>query len=109
MSETSSRAEPDSLADITVPIALMEGKEHESLRSPPHLDRSGIVSRLVEIREFDPSDAGGFFAGVEDMSTAQIGASVIGALTWLQDNPVSAHPFAIEQLQIVALNLKNLD
>ena len=94
-------------ADITVPLAMMSGREHENLRSPPMLDRAGIVRRLVEIREFDPERAGVFFADVEHMSSARIGARVVSALNWVQDN--QGHPFVVEQLQFIALNLKNLD
>jgi len=97
-----SRAKPD----ITVPIGLDEARARESLRWPPVLDHAEIVRRLVEIRDFGPLDTGDFFAGVEAMSPARIGAAVIGALAWLQDhhtdNPLS------HQLQILALNLKNL-
>jgi hypothetical protein len=93
--------------DITVPQAMMAGREHETLRSPPQLNRHEIVRRLVEIREFDPAGAGGYFGGVERMSAARIGARVIAALNSLQEK--SGHPFVAEQLQIVALNLKNLD
>ena len=96
-------------ADTTVPLSMIEGREQETLRSPPVLDRKEIVRRLVEIRGFDPDGAGGFFVDVEVRSAAQIGARVIGALTWLQANPRAAHPYVIEQLQLVALNLKNLD
>ena len=94
-------------ADITVPSAMMEGRENESLRSPPHMGRAEIVRRLAELSEFDPAGAGGYFKGVERLSSARIGARVVAALNWLQENP--AHPFVSEQLHLVALNLKNLD
>lgn len=99
--------EPAIQSDITVPLALMEGRENESLRSPPHMGRAEIIRRLQELREFDPKGAGGYFGGVERLSGARIGARVIAALTWLQEN--NGHPFVSEQLQLVALNLKNLD
>ncbi len=98
---------PRDPADITVPLGLTAGRENESLRSPPRMDRADIVRRLVEIREFDPAKAGGFFKGIEKMSSARIGARVIAALNWMQDNP--GHPFVSEQLQLVALNLKHLE
>ena len=107
MADESPPRDPTKSADITVPLALMAGRENETLRSPPRLDRAEIVRRLVEIREFDPARAGGFFKGVEKMSSARIGARVIAALNWMQDNP--GHPFVSEQLQLIALNLKYLE
>lgn len=101
------RGNPRDPADITVPLGLMAGRENESLRSPPRMDRADIVLRLVEIRDFDPARVGGFFKGIEKMSPARIGARVIAALNWMQDNP--GHPFVSEQLQLVALNLKHLE
>jgi len=107
MNATSSRPETEIQSDITVPLALLEGREHETLRSPPHMGRAEIVRRLGELRDFDPSGAGGYFENIEGLSSARIGARVIAALNWLQENP--AHPFVAQQLQLVALNLKNLD
>ena len=107
MNDSNFPSAADVQADVTVPQAMMVGREHETLRSPPQLDRHEIVRRLVEIREFDPAGAGGYFGGVERMSAARIGARVIAALNSLQEK--SGHPFVSEQLQIVALNLKNLD
>ena len=94
-------------ADTTVPSALMAGRENESLRSPPRLGREEIVRRLAELSEFDPTGAGGYFKGVAGLSSARIGARVVAALNWLQENP--SHPFVSQQLQLVALNLRNLD
>ena len=94
-------------ADVTVPLALLEGREHESMRSPPHMGRAEIVRRLAELRAFDPAGAGGYFQNIEGLSSARIGARVIAALNWLQEN--HGHPFVVEQVQLVALNLKNLD
>lgn len=107
MNEDNSGIAAELSADTTVPLALLRGREHESLRSPPHLDRAGIVRRLIEIRDFDPAGAGGYLRGVEGMSAARIGARVIAALNSLQEN--GGHAYVAEQLQIVALNLKNLD
>ena len=107
MSANQPPAAPSIKADITVPSAMMDGRENETLRSPPHMGRGEIVRRLAELSEFDPAGAGGYFKGVERLSSARIGARVVAALNWLQENP--AHPFVSEQLQLVALNLKNLD
>jgi hypothetical protein len=40
------------------------------------------------------------------MAAAQIGTNVVAALTWLQDKP--AHRPLTRQLEMVAMNLKNL-
>ena len=107
MSDTHPLIASELEADVTVPLAMMTGRENETLRSPPQLNRTQILRRLVEIREFDPARAGGYFRGIERMSAARIGARVIAALNSLQENP--GHPFVSEQLQLIALNLKNLD
>jgi hypothetical protein len=85
-------------------------EENETLRWPGNLDRDGIVRMLVLIRE-SAGTAGRAefaqrFAGIEDSTPAQIGAAVIGALNWIEDNP-EFQPYA-KQLGIVAMNLKNL-
>lgn len=82
----------------------------ETLRWPTNLDRRGIEKRLVQVRE-SATAAGvthvaGLFAGVEGFTSAQIGANVVAALTWLQDKPENR---AITmQLEMIAMNLKNL-
>jgi hypothetical protein len=93
--------------EITLPVGLLAGRDRESLRRPPHLDRAEIVRRLAQIRDFGPLDTGTVFVNVEHMSSAQVGCSVIAALGWLQDHP--GHESVSEQLQIVAMNLKNLN
>jgi len=107
MNENHASSPADLKSDTTVPFAMMEGRENENLRSPPKLNRVEIVRRLVEIREFDPAGAGGYFGGIERMSAARIGARVIAALNSIQEKP--GHPFVSEQLQLIAMNLKNLD
>lgn len=83
---------------------------NETLRFPTNLDQAAIVRRLARIR--DAAQANGHaelaarFAGVETMLPAQIGACVIGAMTWLQDK-AEHRPVAI-QLEMLAVNLKNL-
>ena len=85
-------------------------KDNETLRWPTNLDQAGIVERLVEIRAM--AEAAGLpevatrFSGVESMPAGEIGANVIGALTWVQEKPEYAD--LILQLSIVAMNLKNL-
>ena len=101
------RPEREIQSDVTVPLALLEGREQESLRSPPWMGRAEIIGRLRELRAFDPAGAGGYFENIEGLSAARLGARVIAALNWLQEN--QGHPFVAQQLQLVAVNLKNLD
>jgi hypothetical protein len=82
----------------------------ETLRWPTNLDRQGIEKRLVLVRE--SAAAAGLthvaelFAGLEGFTSAQVGANVVAALTWLQDKPenraITTH------LEMIAMNLKNL-
>jgi hypothetical protein len=82
----------------------------ETLRWPTNLDREAIVERLVRVRE--AAIAAGLaevaerFAGVETMPSPRIGAAVVAALTWLQDKPEQRA--IVTQLEMVAVNLKNL-
>ena len=84
--------------------------ENETLRWPTNLNQAAIVQRLVALRESAQAaghaDLAGRFATIETMTGGQIGAAVIGALTWLQEKP-EFRPFAT-QLEMVAVNLKNL-
>ena len=84
--------------------------ENETLRWPTNLDRAGIVERLVEVRAMAGkaglTDLAARFADVENMSSGQIGASVVAALTWIQEKP--EYPAITSQLAMVAMNLKNL-
>ena len=85
-------------------------KENETLRWPTNLDRDGIVERLVQVRtmarEAGLADLAARFTDVEEMSSGQIGASVIAALTWIQEKP--EYDAITSQLAMVAMNLKNL-
>ena len=84
--------------------------ENETLRWPTNLDHAAIVRRLVEIR--NSAQANGFaelaahFANVEGMSPAHIGASVIAAMTLVQEKPERGS--ITTQLEMIAMNLKNL-
>ena len=84
--------------------------ENETLRFPSNLDRPAIVERLVQLRtaaaEAGLTDIAARFEKVESLSSAEIGASVIGALTSIQEKPEYAT--ITTQLGIVAMNLKNL-
>jgi hypothetical protein len=92
--------------ETTIPVGLRSGNQQESLRQPPELDRDEIVRRLAVMRDFGLWDTGTWFADIERMSPAKVGVSVLAALDWMQDN----HEYgpATEQLQILAVNLKNL-
>jgi hypothetical protein len=84
--------------------------EYETLRFPTKLDRQAMEQRLIQVRE-KAEAAGlielvGFFTGLEAMSPPQFATAVIGALTWLEGKPEVAH--LTKQVEIVALNLKNL-
>lgn len=85
-------------------------ESEETLRWPTNLDRAAIEKRLVQAR--DTAEKQGWkevatlLAGVEKKSAAEIAKAVMGALEWLQRQP-EQHAFTL-QLQMVALNLKNL-
>lgn len=82
----------------------------ETLRWPTSLDRAGINKRLGEV--CDAARAQGvsvlvsLFTDSENMSAAKLAANVISALGWLQERPQYRH--ITMQLEMVALNLKNL-
>ena len=82
----------------------------ETLRWPTNLDRGGIESRLVQVR--DGAKAAGLdsvaalFENVAALSAAQLGHNVLSALELLQETHQD-HAIA-RQLEMVALNLKNL-
>ena len=84
--------------------------ENETLRWPTNLDRDGMVERLVQVRAM--AAAAGLtniamrFDAVETMPSAEIGANVIAALTWIQEK--TEYPAITSQLAMVAMNLKNL-
>ena len=84
--------------------------EYETLRWPTNMGRTAIVAKLAEIRESARSkgyvELAAFFAGVEDLPSPKVGASVISALTWLEGKP--EYITIGTQLSMVAMNLKNL-
>ena len=69
-----------------------------------------IVERLVQFREATRAagleDIAARFDKVEEMPSAQIGANVIAAMTLLQERTDQLH--IAKQLEMVAMNLKNL-
>ena len=52
------------------------------------------------------ADLAARFAGVETLPKAQLGAAVVGALTFVQEKPEFSD--IATQLAMVAMNLKNL-
>ena len=83
--------------------------ENETLRWPTNLDHAAIVGgwcRCGNGRGAGFADLAARFADVEEMTSAQIGASVIAALTWIQEKP--EYCAITSQLAMVAMNLKNL-
>ena len=86
-------------------------REDETLRWPTNLDRAGIEQRLAEVRDvarkLGLAEFVALFNDLEHMSAAQLGANVVAALTWLQEKP-EHRPLTV-QLEMVAMNLKNLN
>jgi hypothetical protein len=84
--------------------------ENETLRWPTRLDRGGIGQRLALVREAAASEKLPELAALlpdpASATPAEIASGVIAALSWLQDKP--QHQAITLQLQIVAMNLKNL-
>lgn len=84
--------------------------DNETLRWPTNLDRAAIIERLVRVRamaaEAGLGDLAGRLEAVESLPSPELGAKVIGALTWIQEKPEYAAMTA--QLAMVAMNLKNL-
>jgi hypothetical protein len=85
-------------------------EQNETLRWPTRLDRGGIQQRLALVREAAASENLPELASLlPDPATAtpaELGSAVVAALSWLQDKP--QHQAITLQLQLVAMNLKNL-
>jgi predicted naringenin-chalcone synthase len=80
--------------------------EYETLRWPTNLDRAGIEKRLIQVRDSGVPELASRFTGVEKMTSAQLGAAVVAALSWVQGKP--EHRALATQLEMCAMNLKNL-
>ena len=84
--------------------------ENETLRWPTNLDRKGIEQRLVQVREYAEkhglADVAARFAYIESMSPGQLGAAVVATLSMMENQP--EHRATTMQLEMVAMNLKNL-
>ena len=85
-------------------------ESEETLRWPTNLDRAAIEQRLIQARATAEKqgwkEVAALLAGVESKSAAEIAKSVMASLEWLQRQP-ELRAFTL-QLQMVALNLKNL-
>ena len=84
--------------------------EYETLRWPTNLDRAGMELRLVQVRDYALANGlpelAARFESLATLTAAQLGTAVLGALNSLQKSP--EHRPAITQLEMVAMNLKNL-
>jgi len=84
--------------------------EDETLRWPTNLDRAAIEQRLIQARataeKHGWSEIVTLLADIEKKSAAEIAKCVMASLTWLQRQP-EQRAFTL-QLEMVALNLKNL-
>jgi hypothetical protein len=88
----------------------MSSTEYETLRWPTNLDRAGIELRLVLVRDYALANGlpeiAAYFENVPRLRSAQLGAVVLSALNALQKSPY--HRQIVTQLEMVAMNLKNL-
>jgi hypothetical protein len=84
----------------------MSDNEYETLRWPTNLDRAGIEKRLVQVRDAGIPEMATRFKDLEKMTAAQLGSAVVAALGWIQGKP--EHRSSAMQLEMVAMNLKNL-
>ena len=85
-------------------------KYDETLRWPTNLNRAGIESRLVQVRDAALAagldDVAALLDNPSKMTGAQIGAAVVAALERVQEK--NEHGAITTQLEMVAMNLKNL-
>jgi len=85
-------------------------ESEETLRWPTNLDRPAIEQRLAQARVTAEkngwTDLVPLLSDVEGKSPGEIAKKVMAALDWLQTRP-EQRAFTL-QLQMVALNLKNL-
>ena len=82
----------------------------ETLRWPTNLGRAAIESRLVQVRDAAAaaglSEVAQLLKDPQKMTGAQIGAAVVAALERVQEK--HEHGAITTQLEMVAMNLKNL-
>ena len=91
-------------------MAKKDTTQYETLRWPTNLDRAGIELRLVQVREYALANGlpeiAAHFENLPALTAGQLGGAVLGALNSLQKTP--QHRQATTQLEMVAMNLKNL-
>ena len=84
--------------------------QDETLRWPTNLDRGGIESRLVQVHAAAKAQGldqvAALFANLSALTAAQLGHNVVSALELLQEK--QEHAAITRQLEMVAMNLKNL-
>jgi hypothetical protein len=84
--------------------------ENETLRWPTNLDRAAINQRLIKARTVAERDGmteiARLLANIENETPAHIAKGVMAALDWLEGKS-ELRAFTL-QLEMVALNLKNL-
>ena len=84
--------------------------ENETLRWPTNLDRAAISQRLVNARTVAERDGlkevAALLVNIENETPAHIAKAVMAALGWLEGKS-ELRSFTL-QLEMVALNLKNL-
>jgi len=85
--------------------------DNETLRWPTNLDRAAINQRLIKAREVAERDAGlaeiaRLLVNIENETPAHIAKAVMACLAWLEGKS-ELRAFTL-QLEMVALNLKNL-
>jgi len=87
----------------------------ETIRWPTNLDRKAIDERLADVREkaleSNLAELASRFVDVAAMPPAKVASNVVGALTWLLNRPEHERPqyeAITKQLEMVAMNLKNL-
>ena len=85
-------------------------ESEETLRWPTNLDRAAIEKRIAQARETAAKNSWDelvpLLSDLDGKPAAEIAKKVMAALDWLQTQP-EHRAFAL-QLQMVALNLKNL-
>jgi hypothetical protein len=91
-------------------MAKKDTTQYETLRWPTNLDRAAIELRLVQVRDYALANGlpeiAARFQNLSALTGGQLGGAVVGALNSLQKSP--QHREATTQLEMVAMNLKNL-
>jgi hypothetical protein len=82
----------------------------ETARFPAKLDRDAIIGRVAELHEWARSESLAELARLLDLpanvSSAEIGSRILSSLAFIASKP--EYTVINRQLEILALNLKNL-